>query len=228
MRSGLLSRRTFLGGAVLGGAGGVVTMTGIHAVSHAAASSDDTTQSDHSASHVDIGFCTDMSAHHVQALDMCERVLGQDTGGAVQSAATEVLRNQSIEVGMMRAWLTDWGASTAPPETVMAWMAHSMDSETPMEGEMAMDMSDGIPLADMPGYASAEELSALALADGEAKGRLWLELMRAHHVGGVAMAEAALELASEEKVTRLARTQAEVQAYEISQYDLLLSTIYAV
>ena len=38
------------------------------------------------------------------------------------------------------------------------------------------------------------------------------------------MAEAAVALASQEKVIRLARTQAEVQAYEISQYDLLLAT----
>lgn len=41
------------------------------------------------------------------------------------------------------------------------------------------------------------------------------------------MAEAAVALASEEKVVRLARTQAAVQAYEISQYDLLLTTVYA-
>jgi len=67
-------------------------------------------------------------------------------------------------------------------------------------------------------------ITALALADGREKGRMWLELMRAHHVGGVMMAEAAVGLASEEKVIRLAQTQAEVQAYEISQYDLLLAT----
>ena len=29
----------------------------------------------------DIGFCQDMSAHHLQALAMCLRVLGRDTGG---------------------------------------------------------------------------------------------------------------------------------------------------
>ena len=164
-----------------------------------------------------------MTAHHVQALDMCERVIGYDTGGSVQSAATEVLRNQSIEVGMMRAWLADWGASTAPPETVMAWMGVS--DHTMADGVAMAD--GGITLADMPGYATSEELSQLALADGADKGRMWLTLMRAHHVGGVAMAEAAMVLASEDKVLRLARTQASVQAYEIGQYDLLLSTIYA-
>lgn len=159
----------------------------------------------------DIGFCTDMTTHHVQALAMCQRVLGRDTGDAVQAAAAEVLQNQAIEVGMMRAWLTDWGASTAEPDTVMAWMH---------DGE-------ALPTTDMSGYATADQLRELSLADGLGQGRMWLELMRAHHVGGVSMAEAALGLASADKVLRLARTQAQVQAFEIDQYDQLLAGQYA-
>ena len=57
----------------------------------------------------DIGYCTDMTTHHVQALVMCQRVLGRNNGDAVQAAAAGVLQNQAMEVGMMRAWLTDWG-----------------------------------------------------------------------------------------------------------------------
>lgn len=161
----------------------------------------------------DFGFCTDMSTHHIQAMAMCQRVLGRDTGDAVQAAATEVLQTQSIEVGTMRAWLTDWGQSTAAPDTVMAWMG--------------MNWGEGIPAESMMGLASDEEMMELALADGIERGRLWLELMRAHHVGGVHMATAAIDLVSVEKVLRLARTQAEVQAYEIEQYDLLLADEYA-
>lgn len=165
------------------------------------------------ASEADVGFCTDMSTHHVQALAMCQRVLGRDTGGSVQAAAAEVLQTQAIEVGMMRAWLADWGEPTSPPETVMAWMG--------------MNDGAGMPAAMMPGLASSDEMRELSLAEGMAKGRYWLELMRAHHVGGVAMAEAAVGLASVDKVRRLAQTQADVQAFEIAQYDLLLSTVYA-
>lgn len=165
------------------------------------------------ASAVDVGFCTDMSTHHVQALAMCQRVLGRDTGGPVQAAAAEVLQTQAIEVGMMRAWLADWGESTSPPATVMAWMG--------------MNDGEGMPAAMMPGLASSDEMRELSLAEGMEKGRSWLELMRAHHVGGVAMAEAAVGLVSTDKVRRLAQTQADVQTFEISQYDLLLSTVYA-
>lgn len=162
---------------------------------------------------VDVGFCADMSTHHIQAMAMCQRVLGRDTGDSVQAAASEVLQTQSIEVGMMRAWLTDWGESTAAPDTVMAWMG--------------MNWGEGIPANAMTGLASDDDMRALAEAEGFARGRLWIELMRAHHVGGVHMATAAVDLASLDKVRRLARIQVDVQTYEIEQYDLLLSTEYA-
>ena len=165
------------------------------------------------ATAADIGFCADMTTHHIQAMAMCQRVLGRDTGDPVQAAAAEVLQTQAIEVGTMRAWLTDWGQSTASPEIVMAWMG--------------MNFGDGIPAAEMQGLASDDEMRELSLAEGLDQGRLWLELMRAHHFGGVHMASAALELASTEKVIRLAGVQVEVQTFEIEQYDFLLATDYA-
>ena len=223
-----LSRRAFTSGAITGGLSGVLVTTGVHAVGHHVS----VDSADHSAmgavGHADVGFCTDMTAHHLQAIVMCERVLGSETGDSVQAAATEVLRNQAIEIGMMRAWLTDWGASTATPTTVMGWMADFSTAESTTMDMSAEHDTDGIPLADMPGYATNAELLALATAPpGIEKGRLWLELMRSHHVGGVAMATAASELAAEEKVVRLALTQAETQSWEIAQYDILLETIYA-
>ncbi len=89
------------------------------------------------------------------------------------------------------------------------------------------DLADGEALDMMPGLASDEEMRKLSLTDGIERGRLWLELMRAHHVGGVHMATAAIDLAGLEKVRRLARTQVDVQTYEIDQYDLLLAAEYA-
>lgn len=167
----------------------------------------------HEASAADIGFCTDMTMHHLQALAMCQRVIGRDTGDPVQAAATEVLQTQAIEIGMMRAWLADWGESTNPPEMVMGWMG--------------MNDGDGMPLAMMPGLASDEEMRQLSQAEGLDGGRMWLELMRTHHIAGVDMANAAVDLVDTGKVQRLARIQAEVQTFEIGQYDLLLATEYA-
>lgn len=195
------SRREFLIGSSAGAAGlaGGFILRGVASAADA-------------SSPTDIGFCSDMITHHVQALAMCQRVLGRDTGDSVQAAAAEVLQTQAIEVGMMRAWLADWGESTSQPITAMGWMG--------------MNDGAGIPTAMMPGLATADQMRSLSLAVGMAQGKLWLELMRAHHVGGVAMAEAAVELATADKVRRLADTQAKVQTFEISQYDLLLSTVY--
>ncbi len=154
-----------------------------------------------------------MTLHHVQALAMCQRVLGRDTGDPVQAAAAEVLQTQAIEVGMMRAWLADWGQSTTAPATTMAWMG--------------MNDGAGVPAEMMPGLATAEDLRSLSTTTGRERGRRWIELMRAHHVGGVTMAEAALGVVSLAKVRRLAQTQVTVQTFEISQYDVLLATGYA-
>lgn len=168
---------------------------------------------DYEPTEADIGFLQDMSVHHLQALDMCRRVLGRGTGGSVQAAATEVLENQAMEVGQMRAWLADWGSSTVPPTTVMAWMGANQGA--------------GMPLSMMPGYASNEQMSELSTLTGLALGKRWLELMRAHHVGGVMMASEAQNLASSTKVVRLATFQVQAQTFEIEQYDSLLSSTYA-
>lgn len=198
------SRRTVLLAGATGSAG---ILAGYGARSAGAATAGDTPNES------DVGFCSDMAAHHVQALAICQRVLGRDTGGAVQAAAAEVLQNQAIEVGMMRAWLTDWDQSTSTPELVMGWMG---------AGDGA-----GVPIEMMQGYASADALRELSQTDGIEQGRMFLEMMREHHVGGVAMAEHAAVVVGTDKVRRLATTQAQVQTFEISQYDLLIAGAYA-
>lgn len=193
-------------GTVVGIAAGVGGTVALHSTGSA--------MSDAEPTAVDIGFCADMTVHHVQALAMCQRVLGRDTGDPVQAAAVEVLQTQAIEVGMMRAWLADWGQSTAQPEMAMGWMG--------------MNDGAGMPTAMMPGLATDEEMRALGTAQGIEQGRLWIELMRTHHLGGVDMANAAKQMASADKVRRIAQVQADVQTYEIGQYDLLLATDYLV
>lgn len=203
MNAGGVPRRRFLAAAA---ASGVGLAAGYGVGSQESAPIEQPTDAD-------VGFCADMSTHHLQAIAMCQRVLGRDSGDPVQAAATEVLTTQAIEVGTMRAWLADWGESTSPPETVMAWMG--------------MNFGNGIPAENMTGLATEEEMRALSLAEGIDAGRMWIELMRAHHVGGVHMAEAAIEAVSIEKVRNLATIQVRVQGFEIEQYDLLLATVYA-
>ncbi len=154
---------------------------------------------------VDVGFATDMAFHHQQALAMSQRVLGTDTSGGVQAAAAEILQTQAYEMGLLQGWLRDWGQSTAPPTEVMAWMGHAYAAE------------------DMPGYASDEEMATLAASTGSAKGRLFLELMREHHLGGLHMAEHAAEHAGTEKVRKAAATMVQAQTYDVAVFDQLLA-----
>jgi uncharacterized protein (DUF305 family) len=157
---------------------------------------------------IDIGFFRDMSLHHEQALAMCQRVIGRDNGDSVQSLAADILQNQSFERGVMLTWLTVWGESTAPPETVMAWMGMEM------------------PAAEMTGLATAAQMSSLATATGIAQGRLFLNLMRAHHVGGIHMAANASKNAAIATVRATAERMSAFQTYEIGIIDQLLATTY--
>jgi uncharacterized protein (DUF305 family) len=56
----------------------------------------------------------------------------------------------------------------------------------------------------MPGMASDEQLQALATSSGTAADELFVQLMIAHHEGGVHMAEQAVEDADLAKVRSLA------------------------
>jgi uncharacterized protein (DUF305 family) len=154
---------------------------------------------------VDVGFATDMAFHHAQALAMAQRVLGTDTGGSVQAAAAEILQTQAYEMGLLQAWLREWGESTAPPETAMTWMGMA------------------VPADEMPGYATDEEMAELADVTGSAKGRRFLELMRAHHVGGLHMAEHAVEHAATEQVRAAAAAMVANQTYDVAVFDHLLA-----
>jgi len=158
---------------------------------------------------VDVGFFTDMSFHHAQALAMCQRVLGSDAGGPVLAAAAEILQNQAYETGLMHAWLRVWGESTAPPEQAMGWMHAAVAAEA------------------MPGYATDAQMSELTELAGTPKGRRFLELMRTHHEGGIHMADYAADSASTDVVRGAAATMAEVQRYEVAVFDDLLATTYA-
>jgi uncharacterized protein (DUF305 family) len=186
------------------GVGVLLAAPSAPASSHDVATAEAST-SDGSPNEVDLGFASDMSFHHQQALAMSQRVLGTDTSGGVQAAAAEILQTQAYEMGMLQGWLRDWGESTAPPSEVMAWM----------HAPTAAD--------EMPGYATDAQMSELAALDGSEKGRLFLELMREHHLGGIHMASYAAEHAGTEKVRQAAKTMVEVQRYDLAVFDQLLA-----
>lgn len=120
----------------------------------------------------------------------------------------------------MYGWLQVWGLPQASSAEPMAWASgHG-------HGAAAGGAQDAAaPGATMPGMATTEQLAELAAADGAPAERLFLELMIDHHEGGVAMSRAALELADEPAVRRLAQAVVDSQTAEIAVLEALLADV---
>jgi uncharacterized protein (DUF305 family) len=155
-----------------------------------------------SADSVDVGFARDMSAHHLQAVEMANLAPARSTDEAVRGLAFDISSTQQNQVGRMQGWLSLWGYSITGGEP-MAWMDPGGHA-----GHAAS--ADGL----MPGMATDDELAELRSARGEDFDVLFLQLMTRHHQGGVEMAEYAQTNAGEWAVRRLASSIIESQTGE--------------
>jgi uncharacterized protein (DUF305 family) len=153
------------------------------------------------ADSADVGFYQDMITHHEQALQMAAVELASGSDPTIRSFAREITQFQSYEIGLMRQQLADWGIEPGErPDTAMAWMG------------------DPVPVDEMPGLATEEQMDALRRSEGAETDKMFLELMSAHHIGGVAMADAGATLADREDVRRLATTMTRNQAIEVNEF----------
>lgn len=158
----------------------------------------------------DVGFARDMSIHHAQAVEMSFILRDKQPATDVDVLAYDIINTQSTQRGMMQGWLNVWGLPVTSTDAPMAW-AGGHDSHT----------SDGD--SGMPGLATDEQMDDLRTATGVEAEKLFLELMIAHHEGGVEMAVAAQELAGESVVLFLADTIVVGQTAEISVMQDMLS-----
>jgi uncharacterized protein (DUF305 family) len=162
--------------------------------------------SDVASSDVDVGFLHDMGEHHRQAVDMSFSFLTRpDTDPRLQTVARSIIFEQSVEIGLMLQLLADMDAPRVSEDgQAMAWMGHAMDP------------------SEMPGMATEEQLDELATASGDDADELFVELMSAHHQGGIDMATEAAERADNEDVERFASAWARNQQSEIVELEGLL------
>ncbi len=156
---------------------------------------------------VDVGFLQDMRFHHEQAVTMGFLYLddpGTDTG--LRTVARSIVMGQSIEIGRMIQLLRDFDAPEARDvdEPTMRWMGHEGSPDT------------------MPGMATEAQLDELTAADGRQADELFVELMTAHHRGGIEMAEYAAEHAESGEVREAAASMATGQQEEIGEMERLL------
>ncbi|MEY9213570.1 uncharacterized protein (DUF305 family) [Thermobifida halotolerans] len=153
-------------------------------------------------SSADAGFLRDMSAHHAQAVEMAMIIYDESDDSRLTTVAYDMALTQQGQIGRMEGWLVAWDLPIRGAQPPMAWMA-------------GHDHGGGEVPDRMPGLATDEQMEELRSASGVEAEILFLELMIEHHRGGVEMAEAAVELASEEAVVSLAQGMVDAQQSEI-------------
>lgn len=167
---------------------------------------------------VDVGFAQFMRNHHDQAVLMTQILLDHGTT-RLPGLARAIQSAQLIEIGEMKAWLLSWKKPLLPATTSMDWM---------LFGKAAPDAALMRYLTDcqsapggMPGLASNDELQQLRDLDGDARDRLFLELMIRHHQGGLPMAHFAALNARMPTVRTLAAEIEVQQMQELAAMTLL-------
>lgn len=151
----------------------------------------------------DAGFTRDMMTHHAQAVDMATIIRDRTEDPQIRQIALDIMLTQQAQIGQMQGWLTVWGYPIASTDPAMSWMG------TPV-------------MRPMPGMATPEQLNQLRNLNGNEADGLFLQLMIAHHRGGVTMAEAALKLAKQPAVRVLAQSIVNAQTSEIALMQELL------
>jgi uncharacterized protein (DUF305 family) len=114
----------------------------------------------------DVRFMQGMIGHHAQALEMAALLPDRTRRDDMRLLAKRIEVSQADEIAMMQRWLEVRGQEVPGPH------AHH---------------APGAPL--MPGMLTAEEMSRLAAATGDAFDRLFLGLMVKHHEGALTMVQ---------------------------------------
>lgn len=136
---------------------------------------------------------------------MAEIIRQRTADDELRYLATDIVLTQQAQLGMMGGWLDVWGLHrTRTGVEPMAWARMSMGST-------------------MPGMASRDDVSSLRTLPIAQAERRFLELMIAHHRGGVHMAEAALELDLAPVARKLASSIITTQQAEIQGMTAMLA-----
>lgn len=166
------------------------------------------------------GFARDMQVHHIQAVEISLIVRDLTTDADTRLLAYDIATSQGQQSGQMYGWLAEWRLPQAEAEPSMTWMTRAPIVAGGSAGMSHddMDLADGsshTPGDPMPGFATSAQITALTELTGVAAERYFLELMIAHHVGGVEMAQAVLERSTERVVVDLARSIVASQESEL-------------
>ena len=156
----------------------------------------------------DAGFARDMSTHHAQAVRMAGIVYRRTDDEQIRWLAYDILTTQQAQIGVMGAWLDEWGLSPTGLDKPMTWMGHPVD---------------GL----MPGMATEEEIQSLETLPVDQMNQEFLRLMIVHHQSGVEMAQACMDMCKDQDVLDLTSAIVPGQAGEIVLMNDILARLGA-
>jgi uncharacterized protein (DUF305 family) len=158
----------------------------------------------------DVGFLQDMRYHHEQAVDMSYFYVTEvdEPHPLLSLLAKEMLYVQQLEVGRMIELLRNFGQIEANDTgTAMAWMGMP------------------VPLDEMDGLASQEELNSLVVAEGDEASIQFATLMIEHHEGGLHMAEYVRDAGRNDAVRAFAESMIRGQSAEVAELTSVLQEL---
>jgi uncharacterized protein (DUF305 family) len=158
----------------------------------------------------DAGFARAMAVHHQQAVEMAYIVRDRTKNEEVRGLAYDIAQTQANQRGMLLGWLSLWNLPVTSPDGYMTWM--------PM-GSMGHQMKDG---SLMPGMATNTELGQLGKLTGKQAEIHYLQLMYAHHMGGIDMARACAQQCTVPQEKKLAQGMVDAQQSEMKVMSDLL------
>ena len=146
----------------------------------------------------EVTFVRGMIQHHAQAVDMATRIRDRSKNRTLRSLALDIILSQQEQIGQMRGWLTLWNRP---------WAGAGMDAEH----------------ARLMGMATPTEVASLDTLPVNTAEVTFLQLMRRHHQGALAMVRPVLDHPARPEVQALARQINATQSAEIRLMDQLLA-----
>ena len=162
----------------------------------------------------DVTFAQRMIAHHQQAVQMSDIILGKPgVDPRVVDLANQIKAAQGPEIQQMQTWLNQWSQPTNPTTP------GSMTPGAPNHGDMpGMTGMDGMMM-------SEQDIQALTNAQGVDASKLFLTQMIQHHQGAITMAQNEIKSGQYPPAVSLAHSIVTDQQQEITTMTKVLNSL---
>ena len=165
---------------------------------------------------VDVGYLQWMAVHHDQAIALARLALRKDQP-ELAGLSMNILGNQLLEVGQMRALLRLAKQSLLPNRQNMAWMEAVEDPAFAVYLSICSSSPGG-----MQGMYTRQDIEQLRGLEDEAFYLRYVHMMIEHHKGGMPMSAFARKYAQHPEVKSLAARILREQRLEIGNMMKLL------